>query len=348
MEREVTIRDVAHAAQVSPSTVSNLLNGRDARMHPLTRERVARAIDALGYRPSRVARQLRTGRTQVVGLVVPSVANPFWGSFARTVEAAALSRGYQVLLCNSEREPAREHAYVDELWSGGVRAVLIGTSLPSLDHLRPFMERGLRLVAFDREGQPDDPPALRSVSVDNVEGGRLATRHLLALGHERIGFISGAIATVSRRRRLAGYRAALTAAGIAYRDDLVWANPGHGEGRGYGDTESAQLGRLGMAALLRLPDPPTAVVTINDMYAIGACAAVRDAGLDVPGGATSAQGRRSRSRGISVVGFDDIALAALFNPALTTIRQPLGEMAEYALDAIHAGHAMPAVDHMDA
>ncbi|MEQ7128979.1 LacI family DNA-binding transcriptional regulator [Actinopolymorpha sp. B11F2] len=316
----VTIRDVASAAKVSPSTVSNLLNGRDARMHPRTRERVARAINELGYRPSRVARQLRTGRAQVIGLVVPSVANPFWGSFARTVEAEALRDQHQVLLCNSERDPAREHGYIEELWAGGVRSVILGTSLPSLDHLRPFTERGLRLVAFDRERQAGDPPGLVSVSVDNHRGGYLATQHLLDLGHRRIGFISGAIATVSRGRRLAGYRAALADARVRYRRQLVWSNPG----KGFGDGESAELGRQGLTALLRLAEPPTAVVTINDMYAIGACAAARDAGLAVPG----------RGRGISIVGFDDITIAELYNPPLSTIRQPLADMARFALDAI--------------
>ena len=316
MEREVTIRDVARAAWVSPSTVSNLLNGRDGRMRSGTKQRILRTIDELGYRPSRVARQLRTGRTQVIGLVVPSVANPFWGAFARAIEEAALRKGQQTLLCNSEREPDRERTYVDELWAGGVEAVIIGSSLPSLDHLRPHIERGLRLVAFDRESQDDDdPPSLCSVSVDNALGCRLATEHLLALGHRRIGFISGAIATVSRVRRLAGYREALKAAGVRASDELVWANP-----RGYGDTDSADLGRQGMAALLRLPNLPTAVVAINDMYVIGACAAVREAGLRVPDD-------------VSVVGFDDIALAKLFNPPLTTVHQPLVEMARLAVDA---------------
>ncbi|MGW5366011.1 LacI family DNA-binding transcriptional regulator [Actinopolymorpha pittospori] len=322
MKREVTIRDVAQAARVSPSTVSNLLNGRDARMRPGTRERITRTIHELGYRPSRVARQLRTGRAHVVGLVVPSVANPFWGSFARAVESAAAAHDRQVLLCNSERDPDRERGYVEELWAGGARSVVLGTSLPSLDHLASFVERGLRLVAFDREPQPADPVSLRGVSVDNRCGGRLATRHLLELGHTRIAFLSGAIATVSRQRRLAGYTEALTDAGITVRAEFVWAD----EGVGYGDTDAAELGRRGMQTLLALPEPPTAVVAINDMYAMGACAAVRAAGLAVPG--------TPGEPGVSVVGFDDVMLAGLFHPPLTTVRQPLTEMAAAALAAL--------------
>ena len=115
----VTIYQVAEAAGVSPSTVSNVLNGRDGRMLPQTRRRVEQAMTELGYHPNRAARQLRTGRSSAIGLIVPSVANPFWGAFARHLEAAALAQGYHVLLCNSERDPARERTYVEELWADG-------------------------------------------------------------------------------------------------------------------------------------------------------------------------------------------------------------------------------------
>lgn len=324
-EREVTIRDVALLAGVSVTTVSNLLNGRDERMRPETRDRVTAAMAELGFRPSRLARHLRTGQGGLVGLVVPSVANPFWGGFARAVEAEALTHGLQVLLCNSERDPARERAYVDELWATGVRAVVLGSSPPSLDHLAGALDRGLRLVAVDREPQAGDPPTLRSVSIDNEAGTRMATEHLLELGHRRIGFLTGPVTTISRRRRLAGYHAALAQVKIDVDDGLVW----EGEVSDYGGAESAELGRTGMAALLRLDDPPTAVVTVNDMYAIGACTAVRDAGRNVPE--------------VSVVGFDDIVLAALHNPSLTTVRQPLTELARLAIELLRAEPAEPRV-----
>ena len=314
----VTIRQVAEQAGVSPSTVSNLLNGRDGRMQARTRQRVIQAIASLGYQPNLVARQLRTGQVRSVGLVVPSVANPFWGGLARAVEGEALRHDRQILLCNSERDPAREQAYVQELFASGVRAVIIGSSLPSLEHLLPAMERGLCLIAFDRETQPGDPPGLISVSVDNRLGANLATRHLLSIGHRRIGFISGPIATVSRRQRLAGYREALEAAGLPFDEELVWVSDDEG---GFGDVDSTVRGEKGMVGLLRLIAPPTGVVTINDMYAIGACAAARTAGIRVP-------------EDISVVGFDDMVLAPLFNPPLTTVRQPLQDMARYAIDVV--------------
>lgn len=324
-EREVTIRDVALRAQVSVTTVSNLLNGRDSRMRPETKDRVAAAMEELGFRPSRLARHLRTGQGGLVGLVVPSVANPFWGGFARAVEREALAHGLQVMLCNSERDPDRESAYVEELWATGVRAVILGSSPPSLDHLKPALDRGLTLVAFDREPQEGDPTAIRSVSIDNEAGARLATDHLIELGHRRIGFLTGPVTTISRRRRLTGYLTALEQVNVDADGHLVW----EGAVSDYGGAESAELGRAGMATLLRRDDPPTAVVTVNDMYAIGACTAIRDTGRTIPE--------------VSVVGFDDIVLAALHNPPLTTVRQPLAEMARLAVELLQAPAPAPRV-----
>lgn len=310
----VTIYQVAEAAGVSPSTVSNLINGRPGRMLPATRARVEDAIARLGYRPNRAARQLRTGRIQVIGLVVPSVANPFWGTFARHLEGAALAEGYHVLLCNSERDPGRERGYVEELWADGIRGVVLCSSLPSLEHVMPLVERGLGLVAFDRTAQAGDSPALVNISVDNVVGAELATRHLLELGHRKLAFVSGSLRSVNRRERFRGFSTALESAGIDPASAAVWSGASE---EPYGDLDVAGLGRRAATELLRADDPPTAIVAINDMCALGVSAGVRDAGLRV-------------GQDVSVVGFDDIVLADLAAPPLTTVRQPLPDMADAA------------------
>ncbi|MCU1651890.1 MAG: hypothetical protein JWQ60_3039, partial [Pseudonocardia sp.] len=319
----VTIQDVARAARVSPSTVSNVLNGRDRRMLPATRVRVEEAIAALGYRPNRAARQLRTGRIQMLGLVVPSVANPFWGAFAQLVESAALRSDFRVLLCNSERDPARESEYLEELWADGIGSVLLCSSLPSIAHVETFLRRGMTIVAFDRTGQLGDPP-LTNISVDNSLGAQLATNHLLELGHCRLAFVSGTVASVNRQERLDGFRRALDRAGLPAEGALVHRG---GNGRD-GDRDAAAAGRAAARELLGAASAPTAIVANNDMFAIGVCAGVRDAGFEV-------------GRDISVVGFDDIALADLTFPALTTVRQPLPEMAaatvEYLLGSSATG-----------
>lgn len=317
----VTIYQVAEAAGVSPSTVSNVLNGRDGRMLPQTRKRVEQAMADLGYHPNRAARQLRTGRSGAIGLIVPSVANPFWGAFARHLEAAALSHGYHVLLCNSERDPARERAYVDELWADGLRGIVLCTSLPSLDHLADKVAQGLSLVAFDRTTQVGDPDSVVNVSIDNVVGAQLATRHLVELGHRRIAFVSGSLGSINRRERHRGFLEAARTAGLTEAEATTWSG-----GDDYADLDAAELGRAAIGELLALPARrrPTAVLTINDMAALGACAGIRDAGLTV-------------GEDVSVIGFDDIVLAELTTPALTTVRQPLEEMAKTAFEHLHKG-----------
>ncbi|HEY3501993.1 MAG TPA: LacI family DNA-binding transcriptional regulator [Actinocatenispora sp.] len=322
----MTIYEVAREAGVSPSTVSNLLNGRSGRMLPETRTRVEAAIRRLGYRPNRAARQLRSGRVQVIGLVVPSVANPFWGAFARHVEGAALAEGYHVLLCNSERDPDRERGYVEELWDDGVTGVILCTSLPSLTHVLPLVKRGLKLVTFDRTAQAGDPAGLTNISVDNVVGAQLATDHLLSLGHRRLAFVSGALGSVNRKERFQGFRAALDAAGIPLDDAVVFSD---GDGDRFGDLDAAGLGRTAAHEVLSGPNPPTAIVAINDMCALGVYAGIRDAGLTV-------------GTDVSVVGFDDIVLADLVDPALTTVRQPLADMAATAFDNLRTRLESPA------
>jgi DNA-binding LacI/PurR family transcriptional regulator len=318
MASEVKIQDVARRARVSPSTVSNLLNGRTERMRPETLERVQRAITQLGYSPNRTARHLKTGRVEMIGVIVPSVANPFYGAFASFIERAALKAGYQILLGNSERDPDRERRYAEELWSHGIRGVIFGSSLLALTHLANLVEHGLSIVAFDRQAQAADNLPIDSVSVDNVLAARLATQHLLKLGHRRIGFVTGPLRTVNRLNRLEGYQQALHEFGVGLDRDLIWEKSLE---KGFGDTEGVELGRNGARELLSKPNRPTALIAINDMYAFGAYAGARDASLRVP-------------TDVSIVGIDDGVLAEVVDPPLTTVRQPLHEMTQAAVDII--------------
>jgi DNA-binding LacI/PurR family transcriptional regulator len=318
MSPEVTIHDVARLAGVSTSTVSNLLNGRSERMRRETLDRVQEAIDHLGYSPNRVARHLKTGHIEMIGVIVPSVANPFYGAFALGVERAALKGGYQILLGNSERDPEREQRFAEELWSYGVRGLISGSSPLALTHLATLVEHGLSIVAFDRQALSVDDLAVDSVSVDNVLAAQLATEHLLKLGHRRIGLVTGPSRTVNRRRRLEGYQKALCEYGVTPDPSLLWEKALE---KGFGDTEGVELGRSGAHDLLRKPNRPTALVAINDMYAYGAYAGARDLGLQVP-------------EDVSIVGIDDGVLAEVVNPPLTTVRQPLAEMTQAAVDII--------------
>jgi DNA-binding LacI/PurR family transcriptional regulator len=287
-------------------------------MRPETCARVQHAIAQLGYSPNRAARHLKTGRVAMIGVIVPSVANPFFGKFASCIEGAALKSGYQILLGNSERDPEREQQYAQELWTYGIRGMIFGSSLLALTHLAGLIEQGLCIVAFDRQAQPVDDLPVDSVSIDNVLAASLATEHLLKLGHRRIGFLTGPRRTVNRLDRLAGYQKSLRQFGIAPGDELIWEKTLN---KGFGDTEGVELGRSGANELLSKPNRPTALIAINDMYAFGAYTGARDLGLRVPDD-------------VSIVGIDDNVFAEVIDPPLTTIRQPLCEMTQAAVDCI--------------
>ncbi|SFA74117.1 transcriptional regulator, LacI family [Poseidonocella pacifica] len=306
------IKDVAKKAGVSVSTVSNVINGRHAKMGARTLRRVQDAITELNYTPNSVARQLKSGHTKTLGLVVPSVANPFWGNVSQLIEKAALKRGYQVLICNAERDPQLEATYMNSLYGSSVRGTILGSSPVSFDHLREHSEKGMHIAAFDRTTQGAQGVVSCSVSVDQALGARLATRHLIGLGHKRIAFISGPIGTSSRIARLEGMRSELEKDGLILEDDMIWLGP---NACGFGDSHAAELGRTAARELLTQDNPPTALFAVNDMYAIGACSGARELGYRVPDD-------------LSVVGFDDIIMSKVMEPPLTTVRQPADQMAE--------------------
>ncbi|MCJ7874531.1 LacI family DNA-binding transcriptional regulator [Phaeobacter sp. J2-8] len=306
------IKDVAKKAGVSVSTVSNVINGRHAKMGARTLRRVQEAIAELNYTPSAVARQLKSGHIKTLGLVVPSVANPFWGNVSQLIEKAALKRGYQVLICNAERDPELEANYMTSLQGSLIRGTILGSSPVSFDHLREHSEKGMHIGAFDRASRGAEGIVSCSVSVDQDLGARLATRHLIGLGHKKIAFISGPIGTSSRIARLEGVQRELSKVGLSIDEDLIWLGP---QAAGFGDSQAAELGRTAARELLTRDDPPTAIFAVNDMYAIGACSGARELGYRVPDD-------------LSVVGFDDIIMAKVMEPPLTTVRQPVEQMAE--------------------
>jgi DNA-binding LacI/PurR family transcriptional regulator len=313
-----TIHDVARAAGVSPSTVSNVLNGRHQRMRAETLERVTRAMAELGFAPNQMARGLKMGFVPTIGLIVPSVANPFWGAFARYVEHAALARSCQVMLCNGERDPQRERQYAESMLAQGIRGLILGSAPFSMTHMVGLVKRGLNVVTFDREPAGTDGIEFDSVRVDNTGGARQAVEHLLDLGHRRIGFVSGPISSSNRTDRLEAYRAALAARGIEPDPQLIWTEP-----VGNADEQGTVVGKAAALALLQRANPPTAFFTINDMTAFGVYAGVREAGREIP-------------RDISVVGFDDIALCEVVSPPLTTVHQPLDELMKSAVEMLFA------------
>ena len=297
-----TIKDVARLAGVSTTTVSHVINETRYVSDEL-RASVLAAMEELNYRPNVLARGLRRGETKTIGLVVPDNSNLFFAEVARIVEDIGFENGYSVILCNSDDNLEKEAAYVNVLIAKQVDGVIFIAAGSKYEHLHELAMAGIPVVVADR----DIPQTLADVVlVDNERGGYDATRYLLSLGHRRIACIAGPSDLTPSADRVHGYRRALGEFGIPIEEK--WIVPGDFRYQG---------GEAAIAELLRLDEPPSAVFACNDVMAIGALRAVRSAGLQVPGD-------------VSIVGFDDIPLASAVSPALTTVAQPIVELATLA------------------
>jgi DNA-binding LacI/PurR family transcriptional regulator len=294
-----TIADVAAVAGVGVGTVSRVLNG-GVNVRESTRLKVLEVIERLGYRPSHLAAALSRGTQRTVAILVPHLTRP--STVARLAGALSVldQQRYDTIVCNVDTPEQRDHHLAALTARHRADGVIVVSMHLARQHLAAFRGGRVPLVTVDvpAAGVPQ-------TIIDDVAGGRLATTHLLGLGHRRIGFIGDAVARktacdlgfASSRRRLQGYRRALAAAGVAADPELVRLGP-HGPG------VAAELA----GQLLRLPDPPTAIFAASDTQAMGVLRAAEQRGFPVP-------------RRLSVIGFDDIESAALLS--LSTVRQPL-------------------------
>ena len=289
-----SIRDVAARAGVSVTTVSHTLNATRF-VSDEAKAKVLEAAHALGYVPSEVARGLKHNTTRTLGMLVPNNSNPYFAEIIRGVERHCYGAGYSLLLCNSNDDAQRQTDHLRVLAERRVDGIVLVASGDDDDVVACCKDLRLPLVLVDRE---IDAIAADLIEVDHVAGGQLATAHLLAQGHARVACIVGPAELRPSRQRVAGWRRSLAAAGVTPREDEL----------ARGDF-GPQGGAMAMRQLLASAQPPSAVFVCNDMMAIGALHAAHEAGVDVP-------------RQLSVVGFDDIELAAYTSPPLTTVAQP--------------------------
>ena len=298
-----TIREVAESAGVSYATVSHVINNTRL-VSQETRQRVLAAMDALNYHPNALARSLRQGKTNTLGLVLPDSANPFFAEISRSIEDEAFKKGYSVFLCNTELDTQRELFYVDVLSKKQVDGIVFVAAGAQADSLEFLVGRNMPVVMIDR-----DVPNVEidAVLTDNQLGGYLATRHLLELGHQHIACISGPSSITPSAERMIGYRKALEEAGLLYDESLILRGDYH-----------AQSGMEITHSILKMKPRPTAIFALNDLMALGALRAATEAGCSVPGD-------------LAVVGYDDLEIARFANPPLTTIAQPKKEIGAQAI-----------------
>ncbi|WP_244453832.1 LacI family DNA-binding transcriptional regulator [Streptomyces malaysiensis] len=303
----VTIHDVARAAGVSPATVSRVFNG--GKVTPARALSVQEAAAALGFAPNRVARSLRKQRSSVIALIIPDIENPFFTSLARGVEDAAQRTSLSVVLCNSDEDTEKERRYLEIALGEQMAGVIVAAASQDETDLGPLTERGVPVVAVDRRPRDAEVDAVR---VDNHHGGEVATRHLLQAGYRRIACVTGPEGASTSEERLAGHRAALSAAqGSAAAADNTYIR--HADFRVEG-------GRMAMRELLALPEPPDAVFVANNLMTIGVLDALGEAGRTPPG--------------VGVLSFGDVPWASLVRPSLTAVELPSYELGRTAADLL--------------
>ncbi len=297
------IKHVAELAQVSIATVSRVIN-ESGYVSPELRERVVAAMRELNYQPNAPARSLRRQETRTVGVLVPQLDHPFFSALSFAIEKTLSANDYYTFICSAEENQEQENRYINMMLRQRVDGVILVPTAYSKESFEPALEQNIPIVIADR-----DLPALRvnRVLADNFQGGYLGTRHLLELGHRRIGIVGSPIHSEPIGRRIRGALQALTDSGIDHDPALLIT----------GDQRQFEMGYSGATQMFQQEPPPTAIFALTDVMAIGVIHATSELGLTLPDD-------------LSVVGFDNISLASYVIPALTTIAQPIYTMGETA------------------
>lgn len=303
-----TLEQIAKLAGVSRSTVSRVVNDYPG-VRPEVRERVWQVIREVGYQPHAAARSLATRRTQVIGLIIPQALttlfiDPFFPHLIRSMAQACNAHHYHLMLSLFSDRTDQDGHYRRVLRSGYLDGVIVASTMLDDPIIPSLLQDGVPFVSVGR--YPHDQ--VNYVDVDNINGARMATEHLLRLGHRRVATITGPLGMMPGRDRLEGYRQALASRGVPTEESLIAEGDFSEEG-----------GRAAMQQLL--PARPDAVFVASDMMAVGAIKAIKEAGLHIP-------------QDVAVVSFDDLPVASIVEPALTTVRQPIGRLGATAVETL--------------
>jgi LacI family transcriptional regulator len=316
-KKRVTQADVARHANVSQSLVSYVINDNTAISIPEeTRQRVLNAMDELGYVPNITARRLRSSKTYTIAGIIPDILNPFYPAFERGIQDVAEQHGYDLMMYNTDSNADKERKCIDLLLQGRVDGLIGVFFHVTARDLLPALEQNISVVRLEAREKPTGTWPLDNVFVDNIAAAQTATAYLIEQGHTRIGMLASQDGP--SRFRLQGYRDALQKHRLPTDPELIRVGKFNADG-----------GYETMQQLLKLDRRPTAVFASNDLMAMGAMAAIRQAALSIP-------------EDVAVVGFDDIPAARLVYPALTTITQQQRQMGRRAAEMLFErlnGHA---------
>ncbi|MBB2751323.1 UNVERIFIED_ORG: LacI family transcriptional regulator [Rhizobium aethiopicum] len=318
---KVGIRDVAKLAGVSTGTVSRVLNDHPSVTKEV-RARVEGIIRDLGYLPDPSARSMRSKVSRLIGIVIPDLTNPFFSELVQSAEQAAANHGYNIIVMTSLDHAAKEADRIKQLTSRKVDGIIL---VPSNDFHTLKLPKGLPIVVVDRL-----MPGYSGIAADHRAGVRLGVEHLLKLGHRRIGFISGPGHSVPANDRLRGYLDAIEQAGEQADGSAKMAGPPLIAEAAF-DYESGRSAGNYLLARAR-NERPTAIFASSDQQAIGCMRAAHDLGIPVPAA-------------LSIVGFDGIPLASMTTPRLTTVKQPIQDVAAAAVAVLLNKQTAPELDN---
>lgn len=307
VKQSPTMNEVAKEARVSVATVSRVVNGKGGVKQNLE-QRVLLAMKKLNYHPSSLARSFKQQRSKLIGIIIPILEHPAYSRMASSIERRLFDYNYRALICNSEEDEQRENEYIEMLLRQRVEGIIINSSARNSESLFELTQKDIPIVLFDRM-LPE--MQCNQVFCDNSQGGYTAMKHLAELGHRRIGVVAAPAYPEVITRRIRGTREAVADLGLDPDPELLVT----------GDTQLFDMGYQAAQNLLRLNLRPTAIFAMTDVTAVGVMHAAAEAGLKIPDD-------------LSVVGYDDLPIAAYMIPPLTTVAQPFIEMAETAVDLL--------------
>ena len=310
--KKATIYDIADEVGTSAATVSRVLSKSGYPVKEELSRKIVEAAGKMNYSTNMVGRMLKKSESRDIGVIIPTISNPFYPQMVLGIELEARNRGFNILLCNSFRDASTERKYIESLYQKQIRGLIISSINENHLFLKELQENGVKIVVFDQ-----DVHGLKcsKVGFNYIQGGLLAVEHFIKMGHRNIAFLTSPLTRRSRRETMEGYKLALLKNNLVIREEnLIIAQT---EEESYNGTYEFENGRRLARRLLELQDRPTAVFSVNDMTAFGIIQELLNHGVRVP-------------EDISLIGFDNIEMSSMINPPLTTINQPSFETGRLA------------------
>jgi LacI family transcriptional regulator len=308
MKKTITIHDIARAAAVSSATVSRVLSNSGYPVSPAMREKILKTASELNYIPNQLGKQLKTNNNRTLGVIIPSITNPFYSSVILGIEEIARSHDYHLLLCNSHHDPKLEEQYLKTIFEKQIKGLIISSISQNTKLLKQLIDLGLNVIALDQKIEEKE---LCRIEFDFRKGGYMATTYLIDKGHRSIAYVTSPMDRPSRKSIYQGYLDAMGQFGLEpITEEAV-------EEKAFNGIYEFDNGKHLTSRLLERPNRPSAIFACNDLTAFGIISELTSQGISVP-------------QDVSVIGFDGIEFGQMITPALTTIKQPDYEMGRMA------------------